>query len=139
MQSYPRPNRIRLKAKHLWLQTLIITLATFWTFSALMTCDITSSLVSAQPCPKETPLYGGAKLDKSDDEYEQYFVVADDDLTRVTQFRYCKCCINNRGDYEHFRGFEVGITSPISGYSFQTFGTVNGTDKDTVCETYNFG
>ena len=94
---------------------------------------------TAQPCPKETPLYGGAKLDKSPDEYEQYFVVADDDLTRVTQFRYCKCCINWFGQYEHFRGFEVGITSPISGYSKQTFGTVNGTDSDTVCETFDFG
>lgn len=53
--------------------------------------------------------------------------------------RYCKCCINGNGDYEHFRGFEVGITSPTSGYSFQTFGTVNGTDPDTVCETQYMG
>lgn len=35
----------------------------------------------AAPCPMETPMYGGAILDGSDDEYEQYFVVDDDDLT----------------------------------------------------------
>lgn len=91
----------------------------------------------AQPCPKETPLFGGARLDGSGDEYMQYFAVADDDLTRITQFRYCKCCINSNGDYEHFRGFEVGITSPVSGYQFQTFGTVNGTANDETCITYD--
>ena len=72
-------------------------------------------LAHAQPCPKETILFGGAKLNGSSDEYEQYFVVSDDDLTRVTNFRYCVCCINWLGVYEHFRGFEATIFSPLSG------------------------
>jgi len=33
----------------------------------------------AQPCSEETDMYGGATLDGSPDEYEEYFVVQDDD------------------------------------------------------------
>jgi len=51
-----------------------------WCMFALLWLD----RVRADPCPKETPLYGGAQLDGSSDEYEEYFVVADDDLTRIT-------------------------------------------------------
>jgi len=94
-----------------------------------------SKLALAQPCPAETEMYGGATLDGSADEYEEYFVVADDDLTRITQFRYCKCCINGNGEYEHFRGFEATIYSPLTGYQTQQFGTMDGTDPDTICET----
>lgn len=92
----------------------------------------------AAPCPMETPMYGGAILDGSDDEYEQYFVVDDDDLTRVTSFSYCVCCINpDTGDHEHFRGFSATIYSPITGYQTQSFGTMYGMDPDTVCETHD--
>ena len=35
----------------------------------------------ANPCPVESPLYGGAILKGSSDEINQYFVVADDDFT----------------------------------------------------------
>jgi len=100
----------------MWRYMLILVFTTTLLWTEIVNREKTFLGVGAQPCPAETPLYGGAVLDGSDDEYEQYFVVADDDLTRVTQFRYCKCCINKNGDYEHFRGFEVGITSPISGF-----------------------
>jgi len=73
----------------------------------------------AQPCPMETPSYGGAELDGSPDEYDTYWAVTDDDLSRVTAFRYCVCCINSKGVHEHFRGFEVTIFSPTSGYQKQ--------------------
>ena len=33
----------------------------------------------AQPCPAETPMFGGTVLDGSSDEYETYWYVADDD------------------------------------------------------------
>ena len=72
--------------------------------------------VRGAPCPAETELYGGAELDGSIDEYETYFAVTDDDLTRITEFTYCKCCINYYDEYEHFRGFSVTIYSPTSGY-----------------------
>ena len=73
--------------------------------------------VQAAPCPVETAFYGGAMLDGSPDEYEQYFVVDDDDLTRVTSFSYCVCCINpDSGEHEHFRGFSTTIYSPTTGY-----------------------
>ena len=35
----------------------------------------------ANPCPVESPLYGGAILKGSSDEINEYFVVADDDFT----------------------------------------------------------
>ena len=95
------------------------------------------SVVRAQPCPAETPMYGGAQLDGSVDEYEEYWLVTDDDLTRITEFRYCVCCINRSGVHEHFRGFEATIYSPTSGYSTQQFGTMDGTDPDTYCEAHD--
>ena len=64
----------------------------------------------------ETPLYGGSPIDGSPDEIETYWAVTDDDMARVTAFRYCTCCENSKGDQEHFRGFEVEIYSPTSGY-----------------------
>ena len=70
----------------------------------------------AQPCPKETTPFGGAPLDNSADELEVYWAVTDDDLSRITKFRYCNCCTNAKGDQEHFRGFEVEIYSPTSGF-----------------------
>ena len=75
------------------------------------------SLTLAAPCPVETTLYGGATLNGSSDEVNEYFAVIDDDFTRVTKLRYCKCCINSSGFYEHFRGLEVTINSPTSGSS----------------------
>ena len=36
----------------------------------------------------------------------------------------------------HFRGFEIGIVSPVSGYSQLTYNQVNNTsDDDLFCET----
>ena len=66
-------------------------------------------------------------------------MVADDDLTRITQIRYCKCCINWYDEYEHFRGFEATIYSPLTGYSTQTFGTMDNyaIDDDTYCEVHD--
>ena len=65
-----------------------------------------------------------------------FYYVADDDLTRVTLFKYC---VNKylfaTGRYEHFRGFEVGITSPTSGYSSRVFGTVDDNEFGTICNT----
>ena len=78
----------------IWRFILILVFTTTLLWTEILNTEKTFLGVQAQPCPAETPLYGGALLDGSADEYEQYFVVADDDLTRVTQFRYCKCCIN---------------------------------------------
>ena len=45
---------------------------------------LTFKVVIGKPCPVETPLYGGATLDGSPDEFMQYFAVTDEDLTRIT-------------------------------------------------------
>ena len=83
-------------------------------------------------------MYGGATLDGSPDEYMEYFVVDDDNFTRMTQFRYCKCQINTWQNsetkewmwwWEHFRGFEATIYSPLTGAKTQKFGTM---DEDCI-------
>ena len=69
-------------------------------------------------------------------EYEDYYAVTDDDLARIVQIRWCVANPNNNNEPMDFRGFEVGFMSPISGYTFRTYGTVNGTDDTaTVCTT----
>ena len=45
--------------------------------------------VWAAPCPAETPLYGGALLDGSPDEWETYFAVEDDDLSIMVSLEFC--------------------------------------------------
>ena len=46
-------------------------------------------LCQAAPCPKETRLMGSAILDGSADEYETYFVVDDDNLTKIVGMEWC--------------------------------------------------
>ena len=70
-------------------------------------------------------------MDNSSDEYDTYWAVTDDDLTRITGFRFCNCCTNSNGDQEHFRGFSATIYSPLSGVYEQTFGTMDGPDPET--------
>ena len=50
---------------------------------------IAMKLTWAAPCPAETPLYGGAILDGSADEYMTYFAVNDDDLTIIKGMEVC--------------------------------------------------
>lgn len=88
-------------------------------------------------CPVETPPFGGAVLDGSSDEYETYIAITDDEYTRMTRLKYCKCCINGSGVHEHFRGFEVTLESPTTGQTYvQEFGTIDGTEADTFCEIF---
>ena len=99
-------------------------------------------LVKAQPCPLETEPFGGAPLDGSADEYEQYWAVTDDDLARIISIRMCTCCEivtpNHKffGLPQHFRGFEAEIYSPTSGIHKQQFGVVDGNDRTTECFTH---
>ena len=76
----------------------------FIVFAFILLCSSLGELrlleigAMAQPCPKETPPFGGATLDGSDDEYETYWAVTDDNLTRITGFRACTCCLDDNGD-----------------------------------------
>ena len=85
----------------------------------LSTCLVPFYSVKAQTvCPVETPPFGGAILDGSPDEYETYIAITDDEYTRMTRLKYCKCCINGAGVHEHFRGFEVTLESPTTGQTY---------------------
>ena len=87
-----------------------------------------------QPCPKETALFGSAVLDGSADEYETYFVIKDDDLTKMVGMEWC--IQNNQfGFPEHFRGFRPRIDSPTSGQTMQTFGDMTGSDPKDMCHS----
>lgn len=77
-------------------------------------------------------------LDGSADEYEQYFVISDDNEARITSF--VSCISNSAFNFvprEHFRGFEVTIESPTSGTSTQSFGTIDPTMDYTTCTTFD--
>ena len=97
--------------------------------------------VMAQPCPVETDPFGSNKaLDGSDDEYETYWAVTDDDLTRIVGFRACTCCPKSSDPVpvqHHFRGFEATIYSPVSGYTTQVFGTMDGPEDNTICDAHD--
>ena len=95
------------------------------------------SSISGSPCVAETPPYGGNDLVKSPGIPQEIFFVDDDDFTRFTEMRYCKCCLNSKGEYSYFRGLEITIFSPTSGYHTKAFGTMDGTDPDTVCEAHD--
>lgn len=101
-------------------------------FLHLSLLSLLLGLASSAPCPRETDMMGFADLNGSKDEYETYFAVDDDDLTKMVAIEYCVQS-NSKGEPEHFRGFKPEIYSPVSGTSYQVFGDMSGSDKKDKC------
>ena len=103
--------------------------------------------IRSQPCVESTEDYGRPVTDA--DKETKEIVVTDDDMTRMTKLKYCVCKKNSKTPstapkpwYEHFRGFEVEIYSPTSGYKSQAFGNLDDDPnicEPTMCKTYDFG
>ena len=89
----------------------------------LATVLLLGTTTKAQPCPVETDLWGATQGRAAAPNIMQYLAVTDDDLTRVTQIRYCLSNKKSSGEYGNYMGFTVTIDSPTSGISTKAYGT----------------
>ena len=76
---------------------------------------------------------GKVQLDGSNDEYETYFIVDDDDLSKMVGMEYCVQDSELSQAPEHFRGFRPKIYSPVSGYQNQKFGDMSASNALDHC------